>query len=106
MEFFPIEELKFTETKNGEEYITKLAKAACVGIFNETRENVNDHAQEKIDEMESTLLLRVQDLQKQLIKIRVNSDLIPDLKSDSAHCMLQLEDKATKNMLDSLAKNL
>ena len=56
LEFFPIEELKFTETKNGEEYITKLAKAACVGIFNETRENVNDHAQEKIDEMESTLL--------------------------------------------------
>lgn len=44
LEFFPVEELKFSDINNGEDYITKLAKTACIGIFNDTRDNVNDVA--------------------------------------------------------------
>ena len=59
MEFLPVEELKYQDINNGEEYITKIAKTACKGIFDETRETVNDHTQEQLNEMESTIMTRI-----------------------------------------------
>ncbi len=46
LEFMPVEDIKYQELNTSEEYITKIAKIACKGIFDETRDTVNDHTQE------------------------------------------------------------
>ena len=62
IEFFPVDELKYQDVKTGEEFIIKIAKEACKGIIDQTRENVDDHTQEVLNDMESSLMTRIQDL--------------------------------------------
>lgn len=48
--FFPIEKMKL-DVDNGEEYIARVAKTACRGIFDDTRENVGSETDTKILEI-------------------------------------------------------
>jgi len=59
--YFPIDELKSSGILTGEDYIAKVSKHACLGIFKDTKENVNDHAEEKIDELENNMMERFKD---------------------------------------------
>ena len=47
LEFFPIEKMKL-DVDNGEEYVARIAKTACRGIFDDTRENVGSETDSKI----------------------------------------------------------
>lgn len=51
-------------------------------------------------------MTRLQDLQKQVIKIRVNSDIVPDLKRDNSNLYMIMDEKASKMQIDGLSKEL
>ena len=54
MEFFPLDKMKL-DVSNGEEYVARVAKTACRGIFDDTRENVGSETDTKILEIQKTL---------------------------------------------------
>ena len=47
MEFFPLDKMKL-DVSNGEEYVARVAKTACRGIFDDNRENVGSETDTKI----------------------------------------------------------
>lgn len=50
VDFFPIDKMKL-DVDNGEEYVARIAKTACRGIFDDTRENVGSETDTKILEI-------------------------------------------------------
>ena len=103
LDFFPIEELKHSDDiHKGEDYIARVSKTACLGIFNDTRANVSDDAAAKIEQLEKVTTARLQDLGKQLVKVTAKCDGLPDIKREVAHHSMLLTDKASKDDLAAL----
>ena len=53
-EFFPLATMKEDED-NFEDYIARVARTACRGIFDDTRDNVGSETDKKIDRIQKTL---------------------------------------------------
>ena len=103
LDFFPIEELKHSDDiHKGEDYIARVSKTACLGIFNDTRANVSDDAAAKIEQLEKVTTAKLQDQARQLLKLRAVCDALPDVKREVSLCTMQLTDKASKDDLAAL----
>ena len=93
LDFFPIEELKFSDTINGEDYISKIARTTYKKIQQEALED-GETSGNAVEELEKVLNAKMQDMQRQIIKIRVQNDMIPDIKREVSNCIINLDDKA------------
>ena len=101
LDFFPIEDLKFSDTINGEDYISKIARTTYKKIQQEALEDGEGtgNAQEEFEKLMNN---KLQDLQRQIIKIRVQNDMIPDIKREVSNCIINLDDKAPMNEIERL----
>ena len=70
LEFWPLEELKHNEIYKGDDYIARVSKTACLGIFNDTRANVSDDAAAKVEQLEKVTTAKLQEQGRQLQKVR------------------------------------
>ena len=93
LDFFPIEKMKL-DVDNGEEYVARIAKTACRGIFDDTRDNVGNDADEKVLQIEKKLTDKIYDHTKKIQKLAILCDKIGDLQRDISSCVISIGEKS------------